>query len=198
MKRKLSAALAVMALAAAAPSAALAAQGLFELPIPGARLWVERARLPQHGARQALRPSVRTGRGQSDGRTSHRAGQAESRLRLQQGYAALVLHSRRIRTEPNRGSGWTMDEMAGSRREEYEAALRQAGITRQTVWHQETPDGTVAVVLVEGDDPEAGIAQFGSSDEPLNAWFREQMKEVHGVDTSEAQPQATKVHDIQL
>jgi hypothetical protein len=199
MKRKLSAALAVTALAAAAPSAAFAAQGLFELPIPGAAASGSNVLAFRNMVRrQALRPSVRTGRGQSDGRTSHRAGQAESRLRLQQGYAALVLHSRRIRTEPNRGSGWTMDEMAGSRREEYEAALRQAGITRQTVWHQETPDGTVAVVLVEGDDPEAGIAQFGSSDEPLNAWFREQMKEVHGVDISEAQPQATKVHDIQL
>ena len=92
----------------------------------------------------------------------------------------------------------TFDEMLGARREEYEAALRQAGVTRQAIWHQETPDGTVAVVYVEGDDPEAGIAQFGSSDEPLNTWFREQMKEVHGVDISQAQLRATKVHDIQL
>jgi hypothetical protein len=58
----------------------------------------------------------------------------------------------------------TFDEMLGARREEYEAALRQAGVSRQAVWHQETPDGTVAVVYVEGDDPEAGIGQFGSSD----------------------------------
>jgi hypothetical protein len=92
----------------------------------------------------------------------------------------------------------TFDEMLGARREEYEAALRQAGVTRQAIWHQETPDGTVAVVYVEGDDPQAGIAQFGSSDEPLNTWFREQMKEVHGVDISQVQLRATKVHDIQL
>ena len=65
----------------------------------------------------------------------------------------------------------TFDEMLGDRREEYEAALRKAGITRQAIWHQETPDGTVAVVYVEGDDPEAGVAQFGPSDEPLNTWF---------------------------
>jgi hypothetical protein len=64
--------------------------------------------------------------------------------------------------------------MVGPRREEYEGALRQAGITRQAVWHQETPVGTVAVVYVEGDDPEAGLAQFGSSDEPLNTWFRDE------------------------
>ena len=92
----------------------------------------------------------------------------------------------------------TLDEMLEARRAEYEAALRQAGLTRQAVWHQETPDGTVAVVYVEGDDPEAGIAQFGSSDQPLNTWFRAQMKEVHGVDISQAELRATKVHDIQL
>jgi hypothetical protein len=92
----------------------------------------------------------------------------------------------------------TLDEMAGPRREQYEAALRQAGLTRQAIWHQETPDGTVAVVYVEGEDPEAGVAQFGSSDEPFNAWFREQMKEVHGVDISQAELRATQVHDIGL
>jgi hypothetical protein len=92
----------------------------------------------------------------------------------------------------------TFEEMLGDRREEYEAALRRAGITRQAIWHQETPDGTVAVVYVEGDDPEAGVAEFGSSDEPLNAWFREQMKEVHGIDISQVELRATKVHDIQL
>ena len=92
----------------------------------------------------------------------------------------------------------TFDEMLGARREEYEAALRRAGITRQAIWHQETPDGTVAVVYVEGDDPEAGLTQFGSSDEPLNTWFREQMKVVHGVDISQAELRAANVHDISL
>ena len=92
----------------------------------------------------------------------------------------------------------TFDEMLVARREEYEAALRQAGIPRQAIWHPQTPGGTVAVVYVEGDDPEAGIAHFGSSDEPLNTWFREQMKEVHGVDISQVELRATKVHDVNL
>ena len=92
----------------------------------------------------------------------------------------------------------TLDEMLGARRDEYEAALRDAGLTRHAIWHQETPGGTVAVVYVEGDDPERAIAQFGSSDEPLNAWFRDQMKAVHGVDISQGAPVATIVHDIQL
>ena len=91
----------------------------------------------------------------------------------------------------------TLDEMAGARREEYEAALRDAGVTRQTVWHQETPNGTIAVVYMEADD-EAGAAKFASSDAPLNRWFREQMKEVHGIDISQSGPPPKKVHDVQL
>lgn len=92
----------------------------------------------------------------------------------------------------------TLDEMLEDRREEYEAALRDAGITRHAIWHQDTPGGTVAVVYVEGDDPQSAIAQFGASNEPLNTWFRDQMKEVHGIDISQGAPSATKVHDMQI
>lgn len=92
----------------------------------------------------------------------------------------------------------TLDEMLGSRRDEYEAALRDAGLTRQAIWHQETPNGTVAVVYVEGSDPQAGVARFGSSNAPLNTWFRERMKDVHGVDISQAELRGESVHDIRL
>jgi hypothetical protein len=92
----------------------------------------------------------------------------------------------------------TLKEMLGRRRPEYEAALREAGITRQAIWHQATPAGTVAVVYVEGDDPETGVARFGSSEQPFNAWFRERMKEVHGVDISQAELRAAKVHELHL
>ncbi len=91
----------------------------------------------------------------------------------------------------------TLTEMQGSRREEYEAALKEAGITRHAIWHQETPQGTVAVVYMEVDNPE-GVAHFGSSEQPLNTWFRDQMKEVHGVDISEPAPQIQQVHDVRV
>jgi hypothetical protein len=92
----------------------------------------------------------------------------------------------------------TLKEMGGSRRDEYEAAMREAGITRHAIWHQETPNGTMAVVCVETDDPGAALAQFGSSDAPFNSWFRDQMKEVHGVDISEPAPQIQQVHDVRV
>jgi hypothetical protein len=90
----------------------------------------------------------------------------------------------------------TLAEMTGARQIEYEASLKAAGITRQAVWHQQTPDGTLALVYVVADDADAA-QRFSSSDAPLNRWFREQMKEVHGVDISQPLPPVRKVHDSQ-
>jgi hypothetical protein len=91
----------------------------------------------------------------------------------------------------------TFQELEGARRSEYEAALAQAGITRHTVWHQETPDGTLAIVYMQADD-ESGVGKFAASDAPINRWFREQMKEVHGIDIAESGSPPKKVHDINL
>lgn len=88
-------------------------------------------------------------------------------------------------------------ELKGARREEYEAALAEAGVTRHAVWHQETPDGTLAIVYMEADD-ESAVGKFAASDAPLNAWFREQMKRVHGIDIAEGSPPPKKVHDISV
>jgi hypothetical protein len=91
----------------------------------------------------------------------------------------------------------TLAEMEGPRREEYEAALKDAGITRQTIWHQQTPNGTLALVYMEADD-EAGVARIGASDAPFNTWFRDEMKKVHGIDISESGPPISKVLDHSL
>ena len=91
----------------------------------------------------------------------------------------------------------TMDEMAGARREEYEAALRDAGIRRQAVWHQETPDGTVALVYIEADSEDAA-QRFTSSDAEISRWFVEKMQEVHGIDVSQPGPPVNKVHDVSV
>lgn len=91
-----------------------------------------------------------------------------------------------------------LDELAGSRREEYEAGLRDAGITRQAIWHQETPDGTLALVYFEADDPEAPM-RWTTSDSAVSRWFVEQMQEVHGIDISQQPPPpVSKVHDVRL
>jgi hypothetical protein len=79
----------------------------------------------------------------------------------------------------------TREEMAGPRRDEYEAALKDAGITRQAVWHQQMPGGgKLAIVYVEASDPDAHH-RFVTSDSEISRWFVEQMHEVHGRDVSQ-------------
>jgi hypothetical protein len=92
----------------------------------------------------------------------------------------------------------TRAEMAGARRAEYEAALKDAGITRQAVWHQQMPDGgTLAIVLVEGADPEAH-QRFVTSDADISRWFVEQMQEVHGRDVSQPPLPVEQILDFRV
>jgi hypothetical protein len=92
----------------------------------------------------------------------------------------------------------TRDEMLGDRRDEYEAALKDAGITRQVVWHQQTPDGgTLAIVYIEASDPDAH-ERFVSSDSDISRWFVEQMQGVHGRDVSQPPLPVEKVLDIHV
>jgi hypothetical protein len=92
----------------------------------------------------------------------------------------------------------TRDEMAGARRDEYEAALKDAGITRQAVWHQQMPGGgTLAIVYIEATDPDAHH-RFTSSDADISRWFVQQMQEVHGRDVSRPPLPVELVHDFRL
>jgi hypothetical protein len=51
----------------------------------------------------------------------------------------------------------TLEEIAGPRLAEHEAALRDAGISRHAAWHQQTPDGTLALVYMEAPNETAII-----------------------------------------
>jgi hypothetical protein len=92
----------------------------------------------------------------------------------------------------------TREEMAGDRRDEVEAALKEAGVTRLAVWHQQTPDGrTLAIVYVEASDPDAH-QRWVSSDAEISRWFRERMQEVHGRDVSRPPLPVEQILDIRV
>ena len=87
------------------------------------------------------------------------------------------------------------EEMKGSRLEEYEEARRAAGIKREAVWHQETPQGTLAVVYMEAEDVGAAMHAIGTSDAPFDRWFRDTMEQVHGIDLAESGPPPQLIMD---
>ena len=55
------------------------------------------------------------------------------------------------------------EEIRGSRRSEYEASRRRLGIRKEKVWFQSLPQGEMAVVYWEGDDPRSALQKFASS-----------------------------------
>jgi hypothetical protein len=77
------------------------------------------------------------------------------------------------------------DEMVNDRRDEYVAALKDAGIRRQAVWHQQMPDGgRLVIVYIEADDPQAH-ERFVGADTEISRWFVDEMQGLHGRDVSE-------------
>jgi hypothetical protein len=92
----------------------------------------------------------------------------------------------------------TMEVLVGPRRDEFEASRKRLGITREAAWHQETPNGTAAVVYLEADDLGPAMHGIASSQEPFDVWFRERMEEIHGVDLAEPAPPPKQVLDFQL
>ncbi len=69
----------------------------------------------------------------------------------------------------------------GERKAAYEDARRRAGITREAVWIQSTPNGDFVVVYTEADDLDAAFKAIATSEEPFDRWFRDHVRQVHGV-----------------
>ena len=88
-------------------------------------------------------------------------------------------------------------ELQGPRRAAYEAAWRRLGVRAERTWHQRTPQGTVAVVYLEADDLGRVFEGIATADDPFVAWWREQIKAVHGVDMTQPLPGPPneQVHD---
>jgi hypothetical protein len=70
---------------------------------------------------------------------------------------------------------------AGARKEAYQDARRRAGIIREAIWIQTAPGGDVAVVYLEADDLAAAFTVLGTSTEPFDRWFRDHVRQVHGI-----------------
>jgi hypothetical protein len=79
-------------------------------------------------------------------------------------------------------------EAAGPRKAELQESRRRLGITREAGWHQQTPQGTLAIIYIEADDPQRVFQGIATSTEPFDQWFRERAMEVHGVDLTQPMP----------
>lgn len=77
-------------------------------------------------------------------------------------------------------------EFSGERKTEYAASRKRAGITRETAFHQKTPNGDVAVIVIESStDAAAALAKLFRSTDPFDRWFAERVQQIHGISGDE-------------
>jgi len=84
----------------------------------------------------------------------------------------------------------------GDRKAAYESSRKRLGITRESVWIQNTPGGDVAVVVLEAHDLQTALNGVGASQEPFDAWFREHARDVHGISLETGFPPPEQVLDF--
>jgi hypothetical protein len=84
----------------------------------------------------------------------------------------------------------------GDRQPDYERSRKNLGITREAVFIQTTPDGDFAVVYWEAEDVVAGLRGLATSDDPFDSWFRDHVRDVHGINVEDGFPPPEQVMDF--
>jgi hypothetical protein len=80
-----------------------------------------------------------------------------------------------------------ISELTGARKAEFAASRRSLGV-RERTFLQQTPHGDMVLVTLEGDHPETAFAEFGKQTDPFAVWFKQQVREIHGMDLSAPPP----------
>ena len=80
-----------------------------------------------------------------------------------------------------------LQELSGSRYEEYAESRRRLGISAESVWFAPKPSGGgMAVVWLEAEDPERAlcklVAELTASETSFDSWLRREMHELFGCD----------------
>ena len=85
-------------------------------------------------------------------------------------------------------SSW-MSELNGVRKAGFEELNSRYGLTAHRAWLQQTPDGGHMVIAVhDGPGGDDFMARIAASDHPFDMWFKENIREVHGLDFSGPMP----------
>ena len=85
-------------------------------------------------------------------------------------------------------------EMQGSRKAAMDAALSDAGVTREVASLQQTPHGDFAVVMFEAEKPGLFMQAMGTGTDEIAQWFRAQLLDVHGMDLTAPPPPPTEIY----
>jgi hypothetical protein len=84
----------------------------------------------------------------------------------------------------------------GDRKDDFERSRRNLGVAREAVFIQSTPAGDMAVVYWEAADVELALKNMATSDDPFDVWFRDYVRDVHGINVEDGFPPPEQVMDF--
>ena len=82
---------------------------------------------------------------------------------------------------------WTR-EMMGPRSKELKDFNSRYGLTRHAAWLAETPMGPMVIALHQGPGEDDFMAKLAASGEEFDGWFKDKIKELHGLDVTQPPP----------
>jgi hypothetical protein len=80
-------------------------------------------------------------------------------------------------------------DIAGSRREQFEASCRQAGISRVQVWLVQLRHGELLLMRLHVQQPHKALLELANSQRPFERWLRGQLQSLLGWNVQEVLPE---------
>ena len=82
---------------------------------------------------------------------------------------------------------WTK-EWQGPRKADLDDFNRRHGLTKHRAWLAETPSGPMVIAMHEGPGADNFMPHVASSTHETDLWFKEKLKEIHGMDVTQPPP----------
>ena len=79
------------------------------------------------------------------------------------------------------------EECSGPRKDEFQDFHERVGLEREAWYLQQTPQGELFILVLEGD-PLGALGTLAASDHEFDQWFLDRAKEVHGMDLRQPLP----------
>lgn len=80
-----------------------------------------------------------------------------------------------------------MHDLAGPRHREWQAQRRRLGL-RERLFLQHTPNGALAIVVLEARDLQSAMHAIGSDTDEFSVWIRQLVLETEGLDLAAPPP----------
>ena len=88
-------------------------------------------------------------------------------------------------------------QLVGEKRSDYAASCKRAGLTRVAAFLQRSPNGDLAVIVVESPgDPAQALRKFLEGTEPFDRWFATRIEAIYGVSATTMAKMPPNVQDL--